>query len=204
MSYNKKIIRSEEYKISKWSGGTTTQIYIYPEESTYNDLNFKWRLSSANVNLEESTFTHLPGISRKIMTLDNELILEHENRYTRNLKPFEVESFSGDWKTKSYGKVTDFNLMINKDCDGDLKSLTINKNSSVEIYLENKDNKYKYISKAFYCVDGNFKIVIDNEELNVNKYDLLLVTMEKEDTKLLKIINESHNNIKVIQSVIVF
>ena len=30
MSYNIEIIRENQYKTSKWSGGTTTELYIYP------------------------------------------------------------------------------------------------------------------------------------------------------------------------------
>ena len=48
------------YSTSAWSGGATTEIRIMPEGSRYADREFLWRLSSATVEVEESTFTALP------------------------------------------------------------------------------------------------------------------------------------------------
>ena len=48
-----KIVKEQGQKISKWSGGITNQLYIYPENSSYENRNFKWRISSANVEAEE-------------------------------------------------------------------------------------------------------------------------------------------------------
>ena len=46
------------------------------------------------------------------MILDGTLKLEHTGRYkTKILHKFETDSLIGDWETKGYGKVTDFNLM---------------------------------------------------------------------------------------------
>ena len=36
MSYNIEIIRKNQYKTSEWSGGTTTELYIYPVDSQYS------------------------------------------------------------------------------------------------------------------------------------------------------------------------
>lgn len=57
-----KVITKEQQKTSTWSGGTTTQLAIYPEDADYGKRNFTWRLSSATVEAEESVFTSLPGI----------------------------------------------------------------------------------------------------------------------------------------------
>ncbi len=80
MSYSIELIHNEDYKTSNWSGGTTTELAIYPVNSDYKNLNFKWRLSSAKVELEESTFTYLPNTSRFILSLDDPLRLQHENK----------------------------------------------------------------------------------------------------------------------------
>ena len=44
----------DNYIISKWSGGTNTQVAIAPEGAVYADRDFLWRLSSARVELEHS------------------------------------------------------------------------------------------------------------------------------------------------------
>jgi len=66
MGYEVKLITKEQQKTSKWSGGTTTQLAIYPEDADYGKRNFTWRLSTATVEAAESVFTSLPGIDRII------------------------------------------------------------------------------------------------------------------------------------------
>jgi environmental stress-induced protein Ves len=54
------------------------------------------------------------------MILDGALELIHEGRYTKHLKPFDQDTFSGEWSTRSKGKVTDFNLMLKGGAEGSL------------------------------------------------------------------------------------
>ena len=53
-----------DYRTSCWSGGTTTEIFIWPEDADYAARRFAVRISSATVELEESDFTALPGVTR--------------------------------------------------------------------------------------------------------------------------------------------
>ncbi|HNR03775.1 MAG TPA: HutD family protein [Bacillota bacterium] len=116
MNSSIRIIRKSEGKVSTWSGGTTTQLYIYPENAVYADRNFRWRLSSAKVAADESTFTPLPGISRILMIIEGEVEIEHQGHHRTVLKAFEKDSFSGDWTTICKGKAADYNLMTDKSC----------------------------------------------------------------------------------------
>ena len=43
------LIKKNQYKTTQWSGGTTTELLIYPSTSKYSERNFKWRISSAKV-----------------------------------------------------------------------------------------------------------------------------------------------------------
>lgn len=108
------IVRKEEQLLSTWSGGTTRQIYIYPEGSDYPSRQFDFRLSSATVDCESSTFTPLPGIHRHLMILEGTLELVHLDRYKKNLEILDQDEFEGDWQTLSFGKVVDFNLMLKR------------------------------------------------------------------------------------------
>ncbi len=72
-----KIIRKEDIKTTNWSGGTTSELFIFPVSSTYKDLNFEFRLSRATIETEESIFTPLPHVKRKLMLLDGELELKY-------------------------------------------------------------------------------------------------------------------------------
>ena len=53
----KHIYTEDNYKLSRWSGGNTRELAIYPEGAEYLDRDFLWRLSSADSDKEESSFT---------------------------------------------------------------------------------------------------------------------------------------------------
>lgn len=103
-----------EYVVSSWSGGTTTQLAIFPPEAVYARRDFLWRISSAAVELEESDFTALPDYERLISTLAGEIVLSHNGGPELRLEPFRVHAFSGADATHSLGRCTDFNLMLRR------------------------------------------------------------------------------------------
>ena len=90
-----KRLTADDYNVSTWSGGTTTQLAIFPPEAVYADRDFLWRVSSATVDLEESDFTALPDYDRLIATLRGEIVLTHNGGAPLTLRPYEVHAFSG-------------------------------------------------------------------------------------------------------------
>ena len=104
----------QDYAVSRWSGGTTTQLAIWPPEARYADRDFLWRVSSATVDLEESDFTLLPDYDRLIATLEGEIVLTHNGGGPLTLRPLEVHAFSGADATRSRGRCRDFNLMLRR------------------------------------------------------------------------------------------
>lgn len=171
MGYTAKIIRKKEQKTTSWSGGTTTELAIYPEGASYSSRNFAWRLSSAVVELEESDFTSLPGIWRLIMVIEGEMQLEHEGYHSICLKPYGQDSFSGGWATKSRGKARDFNLMLADGWSGKLEAFCIGGEEYNE--FENRKNS----TYAFYCTEGSIDIKFGEEErFSLDKGDMLLVS----------------------------
>lgn len=105
------VLTPQDFSTSNWSGGSSTQLYIFPNNSSFVERNFQLRISTAKVEVGESTFTALPGIHRKLMILEGEITITHDGHYSKHLKAFDVDSFSGDWKTTSIGTCTDFNVM---------------------------------------------------------------------------------------------
>ncbi len=103
-----------------WASGTSTEIFIYPSTGNFAERDFTFRISTATVEAEESTFTFFEGITRHLMILKGQLELTHEGRYTKHLQPFDQDTFSGEWPTKAKGKVTDFNLMLKHGAEGSL------------------------------------------------------------------------------------
>lgn len=112
-------LKPEDYLTTQWSGGATTQLAIAPRGAVYADRDFLWRLSSATVELDESDFTALPDYDRVISTLHGDMILAHNGGEKLTLHPYEIHTFSGADDTHSWGRCTDFNLMLRRgQCRG--------------------------------------------------------------------------------------
>lgn len=111
-------LHPEDFKTSRWSGGTTTELFLYPPEGNYQDRAFLFRISSATVDTEESNFTPLPGVERYITPLSGSFVLSHPNGAQVKMPALsEPYRFSGETATHCVGKATDFNLML-KNCKG--------------------------------------------------------------------------------------
>lgn len=108
------LITREQYVTTRWSGGTTTQLAIAPEGAVYADRDFLWRLSSAGVELEHSDFTPLPDYNRLISILEGELELKIGEGERSPLRPLQLKAFDGGVPVESWGRCTDFNLMVRK------------------------------------------------------------------------------------------
>lgn len=199
------IIKKSEFQVSEWSGGTTTELLIYPENAKYADRNFKWRLSSAKVEVQESMFTHLPRISRIIMIIDGSLRLEHEGHHKVVLNPFEQDSFMGDWKTKSFGMVTDFNLMMNEGCAGKLQAVALKSNDDVKVFLDEGDGEAGQVTDVFYCVDGNVQLIAQEKTYIISSGELVSITrLGNEEYNEVNLVNKENKEAKVIRSTIFY
>jgi environmental stress-induced protein Ves len=201
MTYNIQVIRAGELKTTLWSGGTTTEIAIYPKEASYSQRNFTWRLSSAKVEAEESDFTILPGIERIIMIIEGELTLNHQGHHSCVLKPFEQDKFSGDWKTKSIGKVVDFNLMMAEGCVGKLEAIHINGNQLNKICISKK-SEFSKMTQALYCINGDVSIrSFDEETIILHKGDALLISFEGNFDEIdMQLHNETGQKVDLIKA----
>jgi environmental stress-induced protein Ves len=194
MSYTFELIRKADQSTSNWSGGTTTQIAIFPKNTAYAERNFTWRISSARVELEESEFTSLPGIWRLIMVLDGEMRLEHTGHHTTYLKRFDQDSFSGDWTTKSFGKVRDFNVMLANNSTGKLSATSLASHESAAVEIHNFDPKqFPQMTSAFYCVDGSVTVTITNDVFELTAGDMLLITSGEPNKSLPVLITNNTN-----------
>lgn len=166
------IIRKSDIKTSNWSGGTTSELFIFPTTSNYTDLNFGFRLSRATIEVEESVFTPLPNVKRQLMLLDGELELIHEGHHTKKLKPLQFDTFSGDWHTKSIGKATDFNLMTIGNTEGTYSVMKAKK-KQFHTYKINHD------FTVFYIAEGSLQF----EDTSVEKGEILNFNGPSDDFK---------------------
>lgn len=112
-----KIHRYQNAMTSKWSGGTTSQLFIYPSESVFAEKKFDFRISTATIEVEESDFTPLTNYKRLLAVLEGKLEIIHQGKYAKKLTQFEDDRFHGSWQTSSKGKVRDFNVIFNDNFD---------------------------------------------------------------------------------------
>lgn len=118
---NIKIIRTSDNTVSKWSGGTTSQVYIYPENAEYSKRNFLFRLSMAAADIEDSVYTHLCGVTRYIVSLNGTAELIHSGERKVRLEPFgKVDCFDGGEYTEAHGAIVDFNMMLSGGAEGEM------------------------------------------------------------------------------------
>jgi environmental stress-induced protein Ves len=164
------VIQSKYLYPSSWSGGTTTELYIFPKSASYQKRDFLFRLSTATVEAEECTFTSLPSISRKLMILSGSIVINHKGHYSKQLNKFDIDEFEGDWETLSKGQCTDFNLMTNGKTRGELKSLIVEKEQLVS-YTPSKLFDWVFI----YLFSGNVSIEIASNSVSLNKGDFLAI-----------------------------
>lgn len=145
------IIRKESQHTANWSGGQTTEIYIYPKGSDYKLRDFKFRLSTATVEIPASEFTPLSGVNRTLMVLEGKMELIHEGHHSVVLSPLEKDCFQGGWNTRSVGECIDFNLMCREGANGDLNGMKLLKGQLFEF-------DYAYALNYLYLYDGKLEI----------------------------------------------
>jgi len=163
-----RILSSIDYKKTKWSGGTTTELFIYPEQSEFKSGEYDFRLSIATVEIEETTFTKLEEVTRTLMILDGQITLSHDGHHESRLKKFESDQFSGDWTTKGRGTCTDFNLMTKNQTSGKLTPIINKKFTSLKL---NPLHQFTFL----YLLKGLVNTRIEDHEFQINQGDLLMV-----------------------------
>ena len=108
-----KHLTKDDYNTGKWSGGTTTELLIWPEGASYAERRFAVRISSATVDLDESDFTPLPGVTRYITPLTGGFTLTHPGKRAVVMGILDAPyRFDGGIDTHCDGRATDFNLML--------------------------------------------------------------------------------------------
>ena len=171
------LLKQQDYVTTKWSGGTTTQLAIAPEGAVYADRDFLWRFSSAGVELEHSDFTPLPDYNRLISVLRGDLDMKIGEGARFALDRMEVKSFDGGVPVESWGKCTDFNLMLRKgEARGLLRPVCLAAGDSTEIAFESAESSaFPQATLLLFCGAGTAAVTIAGEEVRLEERTSLLV-----------------------------
>lgn len=178
----------EGFSTSKWSGGETSQFAIFPETSKYIDRDFIWRLSSAAVELDESTFTKLPDYDRVLMVLEGEAVLAHGTTRTVKLSAGQQDSFGGEEGTKCFGKIKDYNLMFKKGCSGRLEQIEVQ--SAAQSVAKGERGEHTHASYGFYCLSGYTVVSVGGQAHMVSDGTQLVLDMDEGEDPELTIMGE--------------
>lgn len=166
------IITKEKYKTTRWSGGLTHQLYIYPENADYAKRDFLFRISMAEAQVEDSDYTYLEGVDRYLVSLDGECTLTHGDGSSFQLLPFgAVAHFSGEVPTHAHGAIRDFNLMLKGGAKGEMLVVgkgvfQINKHSVIAVYSEGKA-KLEAEGGHQYNLDSGELLLIKNSSVHM-------------------------------------
>lgn len=175
-----KIIKPEDFVTGVWAGGTTTQIAIYPEDASYGERNFIFRLSSATVDTDQSEFTHLPDYDRWLMILEGSARLVYGNDREITLKPYECDAFDGGENTVSYGQVTDYNLMLQKGGEGSLEAVRLDADTQKIRLLP--QGRYQSGFAGVFLRGSHARITVCGEEFDLENGCQLLLIFEGDNT----------------------
>ena len=96
--FNFQVIKPDDFIVHGWSGGVTSEIFLYPEGSDYKKKNFQVRISSAQIKamkqvssslkLELAQYTEMQAFAQFGSDLDaaTKATLEHGQRVREVLK----------------------------------------------------------------------------------------------------------------------
>ena len=165
------LLTSEDFKTTRWSGGSTTQIRICPPGADYAERDFLWRVSSAVVEDAFSTFTPLPDYHRLIATLEGTVTLRHDGGTPLRLAPFQVHAFDGGAATTSKGRCRDFNLMLRKGkAEGSLQAVLLAPGETVRLQPE------EYAEEMLvFCAEGSCALSAGEDKLDLREQEAVVL-----------------------------
>ena len=169
-----KIITKEDFITTKWAGGETTQLAIYPEDANFSQKDFLWRVSSATFTSTESKFSDFSGYQRYILPLEGKLRISHEGLYNRELDKYEVEYFDGSWSTFSENTLDcrDYNFIVKS---GNLAKMQILKEG--DDYLL----KSSEIVTVFSMNDFVLDLCNHGEKRDINGFSLFVLETDDDE-----------------------
>lgn len=177
-------VNKDDFKTTRWSGGTTTEFFIYPPGADYQKRKFAARISSAVIEDEYSKFTELPGVTRYLALLSGETDLV-ANGEKIVLDPYEIVKFSGTDVVESHGTCRDFNLML-KGVNGSMDCVRVG-NIQTDFYIP-----CNMMVVIYNCSGDNISITGGISSQNISPGALAVLSTENEkNEEIIKISSDA-------------
>ncbi len=162
-----------------WAGGKTSQLFIYPKNSSLKLRDFDFRISTATFLDGESDFSDFSGYQRLLTPLEGDMQLCIEGRSDVTLSPFNIERFNGGLKTKSITSEAgrDFNLIFKEAHSGTMELLSdegyaAKANSWVFVYSDEFTLHLKIKCSVDFSVtlpESGILILHDNADVQIKR-----------------------------------
>ena len=178
-------VNKKDFKTTEWSGGSTTEYFIYPEDSAYADRKFKARISSAVIEDEKSVFTYLEGVERYLAPLEGDVTLKI-NDESVILFPYDIIQFYGNDTVLSEGCCRDFNLML-KHTGGGMQSVKVYKDSNYEYTISG------YSITVIYCFEGEAEILGDSCKKITDRDNMVVIFNEENKEESVTLSSDNKN-----------
>lgn len=104
------------------------------------------------------------------MILEGEISITHKEQYSKHLKTFDVDNFSGDWKTTAIGTCTDFNVMTTPRLQSELYHLAMDAISNYKL-KPNETCKNLFL----YATSGTIHLQLMNVDYILKIGNLLVI-----------------------------
>lgn len=173
MSLKINLLKKQNYKSMPWKNGRgfTSEIAIFPTQSTMEKNNFTWRLSSAEVT-EHGPFSGFPGCERYLTVIAGyglRLQFENENKV---IDQNHFVKFSGESKVYCElvdGKITDLNLIVKRDLH----------NIQFKI-LNTAVNELTKGTSVIFVIEGSVKA----NDVVAEKFDTLMIETQQNEKNI--------------------
>lgn len=162
------IVRAASRRSTTWSGGQTSELALYPTQSSYANRDFIFRISTAKVDIPSSEFTSLPGYHRSLMILEGKVKLTHRDHHEIVLGPYQLDEFEGEWQTNCEGTATDFNVMTSHQATHRVRFRTSDCEEIISL-----ENPTLLDAVAIFIIKGVAHLPLPETELSTGDFIIL-------------------------------
>ena len=142
--------RKQCQKITRWAGGRTRQLAIYPQDAQGAEaFDFVFEITSSTTDIKESEYTIYESYNRTLMIISGESALTLEDGDSHSLSPYEQCTFDGALKVLSRGRAVDYEMTLRKGRSGRVEFLGRVSDLSIK-----EDPGYL----GLYCLKGSLRI----------------------------------------------
>lgn len=171
------LFKIDNFKTKNYEWGTDEEYFIFPVGSSYDDKNFKIRLSRINIKSCEEGFDKTHGIRRFFVPIDKNLAINF-NDSKMLIRKESTFRFKGDDNVfaLNVGKV--FNLMLSEEIDGKLEVVKFKDRLIVkDDYTNDKilfcynlrdEVKIESVGKSLILKKDEFAVIIPSGKYEIN------------------------------------